>query len=411
MNKKTELENIFAHEISVLAKGLANLVNSPHQGHPLWADYGELLKEYEKLLKSSKKIFTISDAQGRVLKQRESEIQKLSYHDGLTALYNRAYVDKRVPELLVPQNFPLSLIIGDINGLKLINDVFGHAKGDQLILQTAKILKNCARPTDLVARWGGDEFLLLLPATSQEQCHALVEEITAACALEAKDPIAISLALGSATLVSPEQSYTQGFVEAEQRMYKKKLRENQLVRKKILEDLEAQVEKCPATCPGHLQRVKSLAAELAGMLGISSESADMKNLLLLASLHDIGNLVIPSGILCKPTNLTDQEQALVKTHSEVGYRSALAVGEIYVAEAILALHEHWDGTGYPNGLRGKDIPLISRLLAIVDAFDVMTHDQPYKTASSISEALAEIENQSGHQFDPALVKVFIQHIS
>lgn len=404
MSTKPHLQNIFAKEMAVLESGKEVIKNCPDQ-HELLVKYKELLGQYEKLLKISKKIFTISDIQGRVLKQRETEIEKISYHDSLTKLYNRAYVDNVVGQLMEPANYPISLIMGDINGLKLINDVFGHEKGDQLIILAAKVLQHCCRHRDLVARWGGDEFLILLPNTNQEHCEKVVERIKLACAEERLGPIEISLAMGSTTLESPERSYVDAFSEAEMRMYKKKLQESQDIRQKIVKDLENKLATSSSTIPGHIQRLKQLGIQFAGVLGIAQDSTDLKNLLLLISLHDTGNLVLPTAAQIDQANLIDDvDRTLLRTHNEIGYRTAVALGETQVAEAILALQEHWDGTGTPNGLQGKRIPLISRMLAIMDTFDLLTHAQENPINSE--KALQKITAQSGHQFDPDLVRVF-----
>lgn len=396
LRTKANLQNIFAKEMAVLESGRTEIKNSLHQGNELLVKYKDLLDNYEKLLKVSKKIFTISDIQGKVLKQRETEIEKISYHDSLTNLYNRAYVDHMVGQLMEPLNYPVSLIMGDINGLKLINDVFGHEKGDQLIILAAQVLQSCCRQKDLVARWGGDEFLILLPNTSKVQCEKVVERIKLACAGKRLGPIEISLSIGMTTLNSPERSYADAFSEAEKRMYKKKLQESQDIRKKIIKDLENMLE-ASASAPGHMQRVRHLATQLANLLAIDPKSTDMRHLLLLISLHDTGNLVLPA---VQPDPLD-----LLRTHTEIGYRTAIAIGETQVAEAILALTERWDGTGSPNGLQGQQIPLISRLLAIVDNFDLLTHDR--QTPLSIEAARQKIAAQSGHQFDPDLVELFL----
>lgn len=404
LRTKPNLQNIFAKEMAVLESGRAEIENNPNQDPELLVKYKELLDNYEKLLKLSKKIFTISDIQGKVLKQRETEIEKVSYHDSLTNLYNRAYVDLMVCQLMEPVNYPVSLIMADINGLKLINDVFGHEKGDQLIILAAKVIKSCCRQRDLVARWGGDEFLILLPNTSKVQCDKIVERIKLACAGENLGPIEISLSMGTSILDSPEKSYADGFSEAEMRMYKKKLKESQDIRKKIITDLENKLE-ASASAPGHIQRVRQLAIELAHRVAIDPHSTDMRHLLRLISLHDTGNLVLPAVQPNPLDPLNDAERTLLGNHNEIGYRTAVAIGETQVAEAILALTEYWDGTGSPNGLQGQEIPLISRLLAIVDNFDMLTHNPEAPLSSE--EAKQKIAAQSGHQFDPDLVQLFL----
>ncbi|GAB6181306.1 hypothetical protein JCM14036_26250 [Desulfotomaculum defluvii] len=307
-------------------------------------------------------------------------------------------------------NLPLSIIIGDMNGLKLINDMFGHEKGDQLIINAARALQNSCRKTDIIARWGGDEFLILLPNTNQELCEKVVARISKSCQETPCDPIETSISLGTATLEDPATTFSEVFNIAENQMYKKKLVESKAIRQKVISDIEDRLQNCCFTDAGHIQRIKNVAVHFAMCLGFSGTSTEIKNLQLLASLHDVGNLALPQEILCKPDKLTAEEWEIIKGHSEIGYRMGLSVGESTVAEAILAMHEWWDGCGYPSGLKGEQIPFISRLLAIIDTYDVMTHPCVFRRAFSKEEALAEINLQSGRQFDPVLVKAFLEQV-
>lgn len=138
----------------------------------------------------------------------------------------------------------------------------------------------------------------------------------------------------------------------------------------------------------------------------------MDDLALLATLHDIGKIAIPEGIIIKPGNLSPEEWELIWKHPEIGYRIAGSSPELApIAEAILAHHEWWDGSGYPRGLKGEEIPLISRIISIVDAYDVMTHGRPYKEAVGQEESLQELQGKAGTQFDPILTSMFIKMVS
>ena len=149
-----------------------------------------------------------------------------------------------------------------------------------------------------------------------------------------------------------------------------------------------------------------MAFQIGEALNLST--AEMDRLALLVSLHDIGKISISQEILNKPGKLNEEEWEKIKKHPETGYHIALSTGEFaHIAEEILAHHERWDGKGYPNGLKGKEIPLLSRILAIIDAFDVMTNGRPYKSRMSEDEAIDELKRCSGTQFDPELVDIFM----
>ncbi|MEG6585126.1 bifunctional diguanylate cyclase/phosphohydrolase [Dendrosporobacter sp. 1207_IL3150] len=343
-------------------------------------------------------------------KQRaEQTIKYLSYHDKLTGLYNRAYVEQHLDQIECTSNRPISVILADMNGLKITNDVFGHDKGDRLLIQAAQLLIKCCRKNDIIARWGGDEFFIILPNTDADSCEKVCARIKEACKQVPPDPIEMSIALGSASTDSISAGIFELFSIAETRMYSNKIIESKTIRKNIIMKMEQALEDRCFENHGHTKRLKLKAAMFAELLGFGEGSPESKNLELLTMLHDIGKVAIPKEVLGKPGPLTSAEWDIIEAHSEIGYRMAQSIGEQVVAEAILAMHERWDGTGYPYGLKETEIPLITRITAIVDVFDILTHDRPYKKALTKSEALKEIIESDG-QFDPHLVKIFVENI-
>lgn len=334
----------------------------------------------------------------------------LSYHDKLTSLYNRAYIDTWLAKFQPCRHSPLSVIVADVNGLKLTNDVFGHAQGDRLLVQCARVLARSCRKDDIVARWGGDEFLILLPATDAAACAKVCARIKAACAREKGLPIELSVSLGMAVQQRPDTGISDLLKSAEKSMYSNKLRESKQVRRKIIMNMEEILHTRCFEDRGHLTRVKTLAFNFAKYLGFLPGSIEMQNLTLLAALHDIGKAAIPEEILGKPGPLSKDEWKIMQNHSETGFRMAQSIGETAVAEAILALHERWDGRGYPLGLHKEQIPLLARLFAIVHTYDVMTRDRPYRRALSREEALKELEKGGGSQFDPGLTRLFLNNV-
>ncbi len=197
--------------------------------------------------------------------------------------------------------------------------------------------------------------------------------------------------------------------EAEDMMYRDKPIDSRSTRFSIITYFQrALAEKSPETLE-HGRRVQDLVAKIGDKLCLSS--AEKGELDILAALHDIGQIGMPGDILMKPCYLTSEEWDLMKKHPEIGEGIARAVPNLKnIAEAILSHHEYWNGTGYPRGLNGETIPLHSRILAIADAYDVMTNGRPYKKAISRTEALEEIKRCAGTQFDPELAKLFMDMV-
>ena len=340
-------------------------------------------------------------------KKSEEQIKFLSFHDKLTGLYNRAYFEEELKRLNTNRQLPISLIIGDVNGLKLVNDAFGHQEGDQLLGKIAAILRECCRKEDLIARLGGDEFGIFLPNTNDRVAMEITSRINVACNNAIQGRLRLSIALGAVTKLDLSQDFRTIMKEAEDRMYRNKLLESKSVRSSIISSLRQTLFEKSHETEEHTQRLKKLATQIGRTFGLPDSVLD--ELTLLAALHDIGKIGIPEGIIIKQGNLTGEEWESIWKHPEIGYRIAGQFPELApIAEAILAHHEWWDGTGYPRGLKGEDIPLISRIISIVDAYDAMTYGRPYKEAMEQEDTLDELRRGAGSQFDPKIVEMFLK---
>ncbi len=342
-------------------------------------------------------------------KETDERIRHLSFHDSLTDLYNRAFIEEELQRLGDSRELPLGVMLCDVNGLKLINDAFGHKKGDELLRRFANILRKSYRKEDLIGRWGGDEFILLLPGMERMEMRELARRIKKHCKQASTEDLPLSVSFGWTVKTTSQQSTDTVITQAEERMYRNKLTESRSTRSAIIASLERSLRETTQETEEHANRMAEMSQKVGEALGLRDD--DIHDLMLLSRLHDLGKIAIPKHILNKPSSLTAKEWETVKKHPEVGYRIAESSPDLLpIAEAILAHHERWDGTGYPQGLRGEAISILARILAVVDAFDVMTNGRPYKEPMSTAQALEELKRCAGSQFDPEVVEVFVKMV-
>jgi len=342
-------------------------------------------------------------------KQTEEKIKHLSFHDALTGLYNRAYFEEELERYNFPRYYPLSIVMLDVNGLKVINDTFGHSEGDRLLQHLSQVLTSVSRQGDILARIGGDEFAILLPSTSIEEAHNFCERIKQACQQDKIEPIylRLNISLGHTTQEGEYKDTATLLKEVDKKMYQDKLFNGKSREKHFLEAFRTILAERDPHTSDHAQRLQELALSLGKRVGLTEYQ--LGNLKLLALLHDIGKIGIPDSILFKTYILTPSEWEKMREHSRIGYRMAKNIPDFAtIAQEILYHHEHWDGTGYPEGLKGEKIPLLSRIISIVDTYDVMQSRRPYKGPISKTKALKEIKRCAGTQFDPQLVEIFLK---
>jgi diguanylate cyclase (GGDEF)-like protein/PAS domain S-box-containing protein len=342
-------------------------------------------------------------------KSTEEKIKHLRFHDSLTDLYNWAYFEEELERYNSPFYYPLSIVVIDVNGLKVINDTFGHIKGDRLLQHLSQILTSVSRKGDIIARIGGDEFAILLPSTTSEEAHSFCERIKKACQQDKIEPIylRLNISLGHTTQEREYKDINSLLKEADRNMYQDKLFNGKSREKHFLEAFRIILAERDTHTNDHSQRLQELALSLGKRVGLNEYQLGC--LKLLALLHDIGKIGIPDSILFKTYTLTPSEWKKMREHSRIGYRMAKNIPDFApIAHEILCHHEHWDGKGYPDGLKGEDIPLLSRIISIVDAYDVMQSRRPYKGAISKAEALKEVKRCAGTQFDPQLVEIFLK---
>jgi diguanylate cyclase (GGDEF)-like protein/PAS domain S-box-containing protein len=340
-------------------------------------------------------------------KSTQEKLEHLSLHDPLTGLYNRACFEENM-QAGDERGNEASIVVFDVDGLKLVNDTFGHDKGDTLLSAAAKVIKSSFREGDMVARIGGDEFAVLLTNGNDEIVKNACNRIRAAVEKynSSNLDLPLSIAIGFASRNDSATSLKDLFKEADHNMYREKLHRSQSGRSAIVHALKKALEARDFITEGHAARIQDLVTGMANTISLpDNKSADLR---LLAQFHDIGKVGIPDHILFKPGPLTFEETSEMRRHCEIGHRIAMSAPDLEpIAEFILKHHEWWNGSGYPLQLKGTDIPLECRILAIADAYDAMTCDRPYRKALSHEAAIAEIKKFAGIQFDPELVQMFI----
>lgn len=342
-------------------------------------------------------------------KTAESEIIYLSYHDQLTGLYNRRYFEEELKRYDVHRNYPISIIMADVNGLKFTNDTFGHQLGDQLLIAVADALRECTRKDEIIARLGGDEFVMLLPHTDLKRAEIIIERILNYINDKSVGVVNISVAFGAAMKDNDKEDLHDILKRAEDRMYKMKLSEHPSIRSDMLTTIMSTIYEKNKMEKIHSDRVAEICVKFGYALGMSE--SDISELKTTALLHDIGKIGINEYILNKKNSLTEVEFAEIKKHPEIGARILRASSDMAdISQYVLYHHERWDGLGYPRGISKNDIPLQSRMIAIADTFDAITSDRSYRKARSVEEAVKEIANCAGTQFDPVLVELFLSKV-
>ncbi len=342
-------------------------------------------------------------------REKQKEIEYLSFHDHLTDLYNRRYMEDAIKRLDTKRNVPFSIIVIDLNGLKLTNDAYGHSMGDKLLVKVAEILKKSCREDDIICRVGGDEFVVLLPGTNNIEAEEIKDRIIEKSHKTSLDSVIISLALGHATKKPQDKDILETYKEADNNMYKNKLKHGKIMRNKTIETVLVNINNKYDHEQIHTQRVSQYCDSIARAMNLNSK--EIEDSKIAGTLHDIGKIIVPPEILSKEEKLSYEEWETIKKHTITGYQLLKSVDEYsHLAEAVLHHHEKLDGSGYPEGLNEEEIPLLSKIIAVADAYEAMTANRPYKETKTKKEAIEELKKYSGSQFDKKIVDVFVYEV-
>src|SRR5665647_3065244 len=342
-------------------------------------------------------------------KRNEEEVLYLGYHDQLTNLYNRRFYEEEMSRLDVKRNLPLTVAIGDVNGLKLINDSFGHGVGDDLLLKVAEVLKCNCRADDIISRFGGDEFAILLPRTDYREAEMVINRIKDKLLKQNINGINISISFGIKTKVDENENILDIMKSSEDDMYRHKLYESSSMRSKTINLIMNTLYEKNYREMLHSKRVSKLCEKIAKEMGMNVDK--ISQVRTAGLVHDIGKIGVDERILNSSQKLDAIQWEEIKKHSEIGFRILSSVGEFSeIAEFVLQHQEKWDGTGYPRGLKENQISMEARIIAIADAYDAMTSARTYGEVMTEEKAIAEIKKHAGTQFDPEISMIFIEKV-
>jgi diguanylate cyclase (GGDEF)-like protein/putative nucleotidyltransferase with HDIG domain len=359
--------------------------------------------------------------------------------DSLTGLYNHRHFQESLAKAIITSNItmrPISLVVFDLDNFAGINNMQGHLFGDRVLAAIGDSVKTLVRYNNEAFRIGGDEFAVILPNTDPQTATVVAENLKTGVVKTVSNLIEnlnFSISIGISCYPDIAKSKEQLFNTADGALYwikyngkndilvfdpdiveslsadeRARKAENQLFLE-MVNSLAETVDAKDSYTMQHSKNVSEMAGNIARAAGFSEEA--VRKIEAAGLLHDIGKIGVPDNILNKPGRLTDDEMLIIKNHPVTSSHIIESTSLKDLAQIIRAHHERWDGMGYPDGLKGEDIPVESRILALADTYDAMTTDRPYRKGCSIDEAIAEVEKCAGSQFDPHFAEIFASMFS
>ena len=340
------------------------------------------------------------------LKTLYNTMEKTATTDMLTGLSSKALLEKKVTEINLYRKFPYCAVVCNINGLRLISEGFGETAAQAATMHVADLLRAKLRASDFAAYADGN-MIVLMSDTLEAEANKVFARISSVLNDDKTFSFRLSFEYGVAERLTRDSDMQLTIAQAQAAMLKKKMLSHSYTQQSIVESLQRTLRESSFETERHSLRVQRLCVKIADKLKLPQ--SQYEELKLLALFHDIGKLSIPRELLSKPSKLSEEERQIMMTHTINGSKVAMASKELApIARGILCHHENWDGTGYPNGYAGEEIPFHARIVNLADAYDVMTHDRPWMQAMQRADAVAVIKEQSGKQFDPAIVSAFLQ---
>ena len=350
------------------------------------------------------KLFMFKDITG--MRQTFFEFEHSMLFDEVTGFYNKQSFLTQIPQWNIPEYWPVSVAVCNIDGLNAINGAYGTGFGDSAMRNIARYIRRRVGEKVFCAKVDNGDMVIVLEDMTNTDAATLLEAIDADVS-DFYENMPVSIEFGVATKEDSEQSIEKTLQIARASMQKKKMLKEKSASSSLVDSLKQTLCESDFQTEAHVERTRLMAARLGHEMGISD--SDIGKLELLAVLHDIGKVAIPQDIIKKKGKLTPEERTIIEQHTVKGYRIAKSSAELEdIAEGILSHHEKWDGTGYPNRLKGEEIPLIARIISAVDSHDVMVNDRPYHKAMPEADAIAELKRCSGTQFDPDVIEAFVR---
>lgn len=340
---------------------------------------------------------------GRMLMLNDISYQK----DSITGLDLTPGLYRHIGMMDLSSHYPIQLLSVNVNCLGLINSALGHDKGNQVMRLTAQIMRGIVGEHTYMAKLEDGSLIAFLPETSASKAAAIGGQIRDAISGQNQLGFTFDVEFGISEVNTQMPDIYDALHETEVSMKNRKLLSSTSHESSIINSLTQTLLESDYETKEHVERTRRASRMMASAMHLTDR--ETSELALLCMLHDVGKVGIPTEILLKPGKLTPDEWEMMKTHADKGYRIAMASPELQgIAKMILHHHEKWDGTGYPGRLKGTEIPLLSRIITVLDSFDAMTHDRLYHKAIPAEEAKEELIRCSGTQFDPEIVNIFMQ---
>jgi len=329
-------------------------------------------------------------------KLKTDHLNFLQNYDSLTGLGTRKYFETELHKAIIRKSLPISVIMIDVNGLKVINDAYGHDIGDNILVEISQVLNNVSGYISCLSRWGSDEMVMLLPFSGKAEIDKTIYEINHK--LEGIKAYNYNISFGWATEEIDSNNAAYIVRKAEDNLYSNKILERSSIRSNMIESFIKTLHHKNPREENHSHRVSLISEKISIELGFSEY--EIKRVKVAGLMHDIGKISISEEVLNKPGRLNDSEWNQIKKHPEYGFKIlSSSVDTLEIAKAVLAHHERWDGKGYPKGIAGESIPIMARIIAVADTYDAITSERTYREPMNENAAIEEINNCSGSQFD------------